>query len=272
MPQTQSKGEHQNLARIVQVLDALSAAAPVGLRQKDIADTTGLSPAVVNRLCQGMQQYGMADFDGSTGRYFIAADMLRWTASALNRYGLWGFADASLQRLVTLTQDTIYFALLSGSHSICVDRREGNFPLKTLTVNVGDKRPLGIGAASLAILSFQEDAFICAQLEDPDALAKRQVFALENEELRRLISRTQETGYARIEGTLIPGMTGVAVPIRNAKGIAIASIAVTGLNERLSGTRGETVINALRSEVQTITEAAGDVLETPLARKLSAVG
>mgnify|MGYP001031478575 FL=1 len=269
MPQTQTKGEHQNLARVVQVLDAIAAAAPMGLRQKDIADATGLSPAVVNRLCQGMQQYGMADFDVSNGRYLIAADMLRWTASALNRYGLWGFADGPLQQLVEITDDTIYFAMLTGSQSICVDRREGAFPIKTLTVNVGDKRPLGIGAASLAILSFQDQAFIEAELNDSAAQAQRQVFGLETEELRKLIVQTQMNGYSRIEGTLVPGMTGVAVPIRNAKGRAIASIAVTGLNERLSAERGKMVVDALCDAVQQITNSAGDVLETPLARKIA---
>ena len=40
----------------------------------------------------------------------------------------------------------------SGADAVCIDRRLGSYPVKTLTVEVGTKRPLGIGAGSLAIL------------------------------------------------------------------------------------------------------------------------
>src|SRR5256885_14029580 len=58
----------------------------------------------------------------------------------------------SMDRLQAETQDTCYLTLRSGFDAVCLDRREGLSPIRVLTLDVGSRRPLGVGAAGLAIL------------------------------------------------------------------------------------------------------------------------
>src|SRR5581483_8105304 len=58
-----------------------------------------------------------------------------------------------LSRIADATGDTVFLQLRTGNESLCVDRRLGSYPVKTLVVDVGTHRPLGIGAGGLAILA-----------------------------------------------------------------------------------------------------------------------
>ena len=70
-----------------------------------------------------------------------------------------GTARPSLQRLAQKTGDTAFASILEGTAAICVAREVGDFPIRTLTLSVGDRRPLGVGAGSLALLaSLSDDA------------------------------------------------------------------------------------------------------------------
>jgi DNA-binding IclR family transcriptional regulator len=58
-----------------------------------------------------------------------------------------------MMRIAEATGDTVFLTQRSGLDSVCVDRQEGTFPIKTFTLEIGMRRPLGVGTGSLAILS-----------------------------------------------------------------------------------------------------------------------
>jgi DNA-binding IclR family transcriptional regulator len=138
---TREKGDHQNVARAALVIDALAGSRERGLRLTDVVGATGLGTATIHRLLSGLVTYGFVDHDKQNNRYFIGLKMISWAAAASERYGLAHFVDEGLERLCVETEDTIYFSLISGFDSICVDRREGSYPIKTLTLSAGDRRP-----------------------------------------------------------------------------------------------------------------------------------
>ena len=41
--------------------------------------------------------------------------------------------------------------------AVCVAREIGDFPIRTLSLGVGDLRPLGVGSGSLALFAFLPD-------------------------------------------------------------------------------------------------------------------
>ena len=261
------KGDHQNVARAAMVIDVLARAHDHGLRQTDVIERTGLGPATIHRLLTGLAAYGFVDHDKESNRYFVGLKMVSWTAAAMERYGLAPFVDPSLERLCTLTEDTVYFSLISGFDSVCVDRREGSYPIKTLTLALGDRRPLGVGAGSLALLSFQSPKFIDNILREDEA--RRIPLRFDSTFLRGEVERTRAEGHALNAGRLIEGMSGVAVPIRKSDGSAVAAVSIAAITSRISGERLATIVAALKKEVASIEAAAHDVLNTPLARRQS---
>lgn len=260
------KGEHQNVARVAMVLDALAHAKERGLRQVDVVEETGLGTAVVFRLLSGLTEHGLVDQDIENNRYFLGTRMLSWGAKAAERYGLAPFVDTSLDRLCELTEDTIFFSVLSGRNSICVDRREGSYPIKTLTLDIGDHRPLGVGAASLALLATQNDDVIESILKDD--LKRREEFGIDEGWLSKSIDAVRTKGYALNDGRVIEGMSAVAVPICRSTGQGVAAITVAAINSRISGERLEKAIDALKSEVNLIQEAASSILDTPFVKRV----
>ena len=129
---TGRKGDHQNVARAAQVIDIIAASGPNGLRMTDVTERSGLGGSTVHRLLAGLIEHGLIDQDPETNRYLVGLKMVSWTAAALSRYGLAPYADASLERLCAATSDTVYLSYRSGNDAVCVDRREGNFPIKNL--------------------------------------------------------------------------------------------------------------------------------------------
>lgn len=86
------------------------------------------------------------DLKADSGRYFWGMRIFSWSKSASNRFGLAERVAPALQRLADQTNDTAYFMLRVDDDALCLDRREGNFPIKTISVRVGNRWPLGVGA------------------------------------------------------------------------------------------------------------------------------
>ena len=40
---------------------------------------------------------------------------------------------------------------------VCIDRKTGDYPIKVFTVEIGIRRPLGVGAGSIAVLAAMPD-------------------------------------------------------------------------------------------------------------------
>lgn len=261
------KGDHQNVARAALVIETLSAARESGLRMTDVVEASGLGSATVHRLLAGLVAHGFVDFDKLSNRYFVGLRMLSWTASATERYGLLPYADAELERLCSETEDTVYFSLMSGFDSVCVDRREGTYPIKTLTLSIGDRRPLGVGAGSLALLAFQPESEIERVLNQDRE--RRAMFEIPDTKLEGMLAATQKNGFSLNEGNLIPGMSGVGVAIKDARGRAVAAISVAAITTRLSGERLQHITQKLHTAAENIEQGASAILSTPLARRFN---
>lgn len=243
-------GEHQNLDRMTRVMEALSQSADAGLRFADIVRETELGKATVHRLLAGLTAYGLVEQDAASGRYFIGMRVLTWTIAAGKRFGLARCAAEALKRLCARTQDTIYLMMRSGNEAICIDRHEGSFPIKTLTLKIGDRRPLGIGAGTLALLAFLPDdemnRIIALQIE---ACAQ---FGVDEIALREMIATARKLGYALVDGKIITGMSAVGVPICRDDGMPIAAVSVAAISSRMRSPRQENIVANLREEVARI--------------------
>lgn len=261
------KGDHQNIARVALVLDILKDAGTDGLRLTDVVEASGLGVAVIHRLLAGLVTYGLVDHEDATSRYYLSLKLVSLTAAAIGRYGLARFSDGPLETLRRETEDTVYLSIISGDDSVCVDRREGAFPIRTLTLNVGDARPLGVGAGSLALLAFQSDASRLDSLKRD--LARRESYGIADTWLLPAIEATQDRGFALNDGQLIQGMFAVGVPIRKADGTAIGALSVAAISDRLSDTRLPHIVDLLKAAAYEIEQSGSDVINSPIVKRQS---
>jgi len=265
--ETGRKGEHQNIARATQVIEIISKSGPNGLRMTDVTEQSGLGGATVHRLLAGLTAHGLLDQDPVTNRYLVGLKMVSWTASALSRYGLAPFADESLERLCKATADTVYLSYRSGFDSVCVDRREGSFPIKTLTLALGDHRPLGVGAGSLALLAFQPEAEREAvMMKDSE---RRATYGFDRQYLEDKVTETRERGYSLNDGKLISGMSGIGAPVLRNDGTAVAALSIAAISSRLEGNRLDEISWVLRDEARELATRASGILDAELVKRHS---
>ncbi len=237
-------GTHQNIARAALVLDALASSGNNGLRLTDVTHITGLSKTVAHRCLAGLTAYGLASFEKDEGRFFLGDRLFAWTVIAGERYELAGRVAPYLRRLAEETEDTAYFLLRRGDEAVCYGRAEGAFPIKTLTLKVGDKRPLGIGSGPMAIMAFLSDAEINRLMQTQAAARKR--FGISDESLRQMIAVARTNGYTTFGEQLIKGMGGVGVPVRNSEGKPVAAFTIAAIASRMEPERRKQLAKALR--------------------------
>ena len=252
------RGEHQNIRRATLALNALAKSSESGLRMTDVIAQTGLSKGTVHRLLAGLVANGWVEYEASTGNYFLGMQLLSWAIDASNRFGLAQRFAPALSHLAEVTEDTVFLSLRSGTDSVCVARFEGAFPIKTLTLNVGDRRPMGIGAGSLALLAYLPPDEIEHILDVNRAARSR--YPIDESLLHRMISTARQTGFAFNDERVIKGMSAVGVPVYRFDKLPIAAISIAAVTERLQGKRLKTALAHLRKTVATVEKTLPAVL------------
>jgi DNA-binding IclR family transcriptional regulator len=240
----------QSVERAVAVLDAVAAHADEGCRLADVVRATDLGRATAHRFMRALEQLGLIELEARSGRYFPGIRLAALGAAAGNRFGLAQRAQPSLKRLAARTSDTVYLSLRVGDEALCIAREEGAFPIKTLTVKAGDRRPLGVGAGPLAMLSFLSPEEIERQLEA--AAATIITFGLDSATVHEMVEASRRCGYALNDGRVIPGMAAVGVPISTTDGYPIGAISVAAISTRLEPARRTNVVAWIREEVARI--------------------
>lgn len=268
-------GANQNIGRATLVMSALGEAGANGLRLTDVVRVTGLGNATVHRVLVGLVTYGWAEQDPETGRFFLGMRLMAWGAMSSERFGFSRWIDPALVRLAQRTADTAYLMARVGDEAICVAQHEGAFPIKALTLRAGDRRPLGIGAGTLALLAFLPDDEVERILAEQ--AEQRARFAIDEPTLRGLIAKTRRLGHAFNDIHVIPGlgpiadMSAVAVPICHANGRPFAAISIAALSSRMEPPRRDNIIASIKHEVLQIEAKLRGEAPSEAPRRASAI-
>lgn len=247
-----------NAERMTVLLDVLAAASRDGLRLVDLCSACGLTKASASRLLSGLVAQGLVERSADDGRYFIALDFVAQLPGVLKRLDLTSLLMPSLRAIAEATEDSVYLSIRSGLFALCIARVEGNYPIKTLALEVGHRRPLGVGAGSLALLAFEQDDEVVRIRERGNAA--RTSFGFDEVMLAGLIKTARRGGHAFIQGLVVPEMWAVGVPIRSQDGRPFAAISVSCLAERLAEPRRDHVVKLISAEIARFESELGALL------------
>ncbi|MCG6121116.1 MAG: IclR family transcriptional regulator [Microvirga sp.] len=236
----------KTIGRAATVLRALSGGPPGGLRLSDVVERADLGKATVHRLLQALSDVGFVEFDDSDKVYRLGYALFALGAEA-QAYNIVALARPSLQRLAAATGDTVYLSVRDGDEVVCVDRRTGPFPIRTLTLDVGDRRPLGVGAGALAMLAFESDEEI-ERILRANRAARLAFPAFDDATVRAQIAEARKLGFTLNDGAIVSAMTGIGVPVRDAAGRVVAALSLAAIRERFEGEQLSDRVALLRAE------------------------
>ena len=223
----------QTLDRAVRILTCLGHSGEQGMRLVDLQRALGLTRPTVHRILASLLQHGLVASDENSRTYRLGweAAVLGWSA-VRGGYDLREVAQGAMSRLADETGETAVLCVCSRLDLVCIDRKTGDYPIKVFTVEIGTRRPLGVGAGSIAVL---------ASMSDEDALSALDALRSYPDQLRRGIvpamRAARKAGYAVSDGLVLPNVRGVGVAIRDPRGMAIGSLGVASITDRASDER-----------------------------------
>ena len=254
----ESKG---SIARAARVLDVL-AAMPQGASLSVIANSVKFTKTTTHRVLALLQDVGYVFQDPQTRSYHLGGKLVEMSNTA-QRVDIAAYADKGLARLAELSKDTIFLSVPEGALAICIDRKTGAFPIRTLTLNKGDRRPLGVGAGSLALycaMSDERREAICRV--NQNWMKEYGTFSQEFLEAEREAFLTR--GYALNNSHVVQGTRALALPVITKQGRLVASVAIGAINERMKPERIEKeLLPALKQEVELLSDYLNVLEEEP---------
>lgn len=245
----QTRTGTQSIERVVNMLRVVASRGRNGMRIGEVAATSGLPQSTCFRMLARLELEGLVDRDARTRKYYLGPLLHELGLLARPRYRLSELCDAALHRLAETTQDTLYLSERSGLEAVCTNRALGDYPIKALPLDIGIRRPLGVGAGGLAMLcampAAEAESIIQANGHRYEKYA-----SFSADFLREVVAQGRQQGYSFLDSVVTPGTAaiGVAFPPDN----PVAAISVAAISGRLTAERREDIAREVQRQVRLI--------------------
>jgi len=254
----------QSIRRALAVLRIVAAGQEQGVRLTDVVRGSGLNTPTVHRILRVLVDEGACEQDAATRRYLIGSEVSLLGLARSARFPLRALAEPQLRYLSETLGDTTFLTIRNGDDSVCLDRWTGSFPVKVLSIEIGARRPLGVGVSGLVLL---------ASLPLPEAqevvqrnAQRLRAMQIDPQDLLQRAEIARQRDYAFAPVGVVPGSRAVAVPVRSPEGQTIAGIAVATITERMPDSRVPEVVRTMTAQAAGITARLAEVAQSRRGR------
>ncbi|MDB5822135.1 MAG: IclR family transcriptional regulator [Herminiimonas sp.] len=240
------------------LLRLLATAGKRGLALTEISARSALPHPTVHRLLKQLNNEGLISQHEESRRYLLGPVAYELGLAAAEIFDLRHVCRPVLEKLSGETEDTSYFVMRSGFDAVCIDRIEGSFPIRTITLEIGSRRPLGVGAGGLAILAACSDEEHERILQ---ATAPRlpDFGKLDVQQQREAIAGTRSAGYALVKNRVTLGVTALGMPFHDSMRRPIGAISVGAIDSRMGAQRRRQIAQLLKEQIVRIEKAIRDL-------------
>ena len=224
------------VSRVFGLLRELASHNREGMRMTDIARRLRIEPPTAHRILKCLVEERVLSRDKGTKHYHLGPLVFELGIVATPKVDIRPLCEPSIDRIARETGDVVFLTRRSDRDAVCLSRKDGRFPVKTFTLEVGMRRPLGVGAGSLAILSALPDPEIqdivranADRLEEYDGLTAAGLLSQ--------VRRTQKQKYAVRDLRGLGGVRTVGVAIHADDGTPFAALSLSAIRSRMKEKR-----------------------------------
>jgi len=237
----------QSIYRTIAILRAVAKYNDQGAGLSKIARSVSLPTTTTLRILSVLVQEGLITFDPLSKSYQIGMELFV-LGTAAQQFTLRERFRSALEKVAQETGETAYLVVRSGTDSQCLDRVMGEYPIQVLTFEVGERRPLGIGAGSLSIMAFlPEDQ--AEKIIATNVLRYPQYRGKTADDIRAMVVQARKLGYGYSDGNVSPDTIGVGAVIHDKKGKVVAAMSVAGIVKRMDKKRQEEIVRLIKKEI-----------------------
>lgn len=246
-----SVGVSGGLRRAISLLKELSCSRDGSASLTQLSCAAGLPKPTVHRLLGILLEERLIERVPDTHNVRLGALVYELGLAAAPAMDVRAICGPSLERLATATGEAAYLNCRSGDDALCLDRREASAGFQAVPMHAGNRRPLGVGSSSLALLAcLPPDAAEATIMVNAERYRRYRLTAervLESAEVARA------RGFAVTAGRIVPSFSGIAVAIPQ-PGEGPLALSVIALAERLIPARIDKVVTLLHREAQEVRE------------------
>ena len=242
-------GGTQVLRRGLDLVQLIGAHHSSGMALRDLVALSGLSRPTAYRLVACLVQEGFAEKDALTGRYRLGLQAMQLGLRVMERPPVVERYRRAMKSLARMTGDTVFLVMRQGDHGLCLHRELGDFPIKALVIDVGERRLLGIGTGGLAILAHQTGAEVAAAYARNDK--RYRDAGLECAQLLADVQEVRQRGYAVLKDRISVGVAGVGCSLEIEPG-STAAISIATVSPRMSWQRAQELAAMIQAEIAAV--------------------
>ena len=231
----------QSVDRAITILELL-AREEAGITE--IAAELGVHKSTASRLVHTLRSRRLVEQHGDRGRFSLGMGMMRFTGAVAGQLDIVQIGNPVCEELAERLGETVNVAVLDSTDTINVSQARGASAVAAQNW-IGQRTPSHATASGKALLAFASpDELDDLLTEELVSYTPRTV--TDPEELREVLKKAAEDGYATCFEELEPGLHAIAVPVFGAGQDAIAAISAAGPAYRLSKKRIPEVVEELR--------------------------
>jgi DNA-binding IclR family transcriptional regulator len=249
--QEEESGSVRVISRAFDVLRILALGGERGMRLTDVVAYSGLSRPTVHRILQTLIAEGVGEQDPTTRRYRVGLEISLLGLSRPAQFPVRAAAEPYLTALANELGDTVFLTIRAGWDSVAIERKTGSYPIKVLAIDVGVRRPLGVGIAGVMLLASlppAESDYVCTMN------ATR--LPAEGPSLETILARVdaaRHNGYAYAEVGVMQGTRALSVPVYDGDGNVVAAMSVAAMADRLAEAELPRLVDAMRGKAALVT-------------------
>jgi DNA-binding IclR family transcriptional regulator len=248
---TEQPNTFNSIQKVSAILKVLAHRSP--LRLTEIAEAAMLNKATTLRILGTLMNEGFVNRVSGGKSYEFGEEARAISISARSSINIAELAQPSLLRVAAQSADTALLSVRSGIEALYIARAVGSHPLQPNYLQIGSRRPLGVGAGSLALLAW-------LPADERNAIVEVVTSGLANmpritpKLLKERMAAAHKYGHTLLIDAAYLGMGGIGVPVRDESGQVIAALSIGAASDRIRRREPE-LAKLLKREAATLSRA-----------------
>lgn len=207
----------------------------------ELAAELGIDKSTASRVLATLHEANMVERQQDTLRYGLGPAILHMYERYHRNLSVLAVARPVMERLATEIRESVHLGVLANDQAVVVDQVLSDSRL-VVNAQVGGREPLHCSSVGKCLLAFAPDELRDSLLSGLSFEARTDNTITDLPRLERELDRVRHLGYATDAEELSPGITCVAVPIRNSRGSYEYALGASGAAGRMTPAKLDRVV------------------------------
>lgn len=240
-----------------------------GLGVTELAKRSDNTKARTFRLLCTLEQRGLVQRD-SSACFTLGYKVLHLGVAAQEQVSLVRLANSYLHDIGGRCNENVQLRVRDGLDSVCIARWESTQAMRVHS-DVGNRRPLHVGASSKVLLAYAPDeirqAVLTSELQrfTSGTIVTRSKLAQE-------LNKIKSQGYGISTGEYSDGAVAIAAPVFDVSGSMVAALSIAGPSSRIGRNDQQRFIDLVVSSARELSRALGYTSQSERALTLAETG